>query len=417
MAPRTRRIARIRSSGANVALALVATAVAFAAAEVGARILYHPENLGTVIQFDRHLGWSLQPRSYLHSVDTIRDLEYTIRVNALGMRDREVDLEKASGQRRILFVGDSFSFGVGVEEGWRLSEFVGRALPGTEALNASVCGWGTDQELLQYERFAHKLRPDVVVLTFCASNDVLNNMLDHIYLGTTAKPRFVVRADSLVLEREELAKPRIAGRHRLRNWLRNSRLLLFAKRRIDAYRTEATDAEVVNHYHAGYGPQDAARPHSHWSVFEREYDAEFEEGWRVTEKVLERFASDCRRDGAELIVLAFPLELEVDDAWREQAIEHARIDGDKLDIEKPFERLETICRNIGVEYIHPLDEFRAAAERHRLYFEKDVHPNAFGHAAAARALLEELRLRHGIAYTVAARDLDYFPAPATPDVR
>jgi hypothetical protein len=35
--------------------------VAFAA-EVIARAVYHPPNLGTVIQFDRDLGWTLKPK-------------------------------------------------------------------------------------------------------------------------------------------------------------------------------------------------------------------------------------------------------------------------------------------------------------------------------------------------------------------
>jgi len=404
----------VRSAGANALVALVALIVVFALAEAAARVLYHPENLNSVIQFDRHLGWSLKPGSSLHSVDTVRDLDYTIRVNRFGMREREFDPARKAGTRRILFVGDSFGFGAGVDEGRRVSEFVARALPGTDVINASVCGWGTDQELIQYERFDRTLDPDVVVLVFCMSNDVLNNMLDHLYLGTTPKPRFVLEADSLVLTRGDIEPPRIAARHRVRNLLRQSRLLLFAKRRIDAVRTTGVEAREVNAGPAalsggepGFTRADAKHAHSHWSVFEKQYDAETEAGWAVTEALLSRFAADCRRDGADLIVLAFPLEIEVDDAWRDTAIANAGIDPDRLDIAKPFGRLESICDNLGVEYLHPVVEFRDAARHRGLYFQRDVHPNAYGHAVAARALLEELHDRHGVDYTIAAGDLPF----------
>jgi lysophospholipase L1-like esterase len=410
----------MRSAGANLLLALGALVVVFLVAETCARAFYHPENLDSVIRFDRHLGWSLKPGSYLHSVDSVRDLDYTIRVNSYGMREREFDRDRKAGRRRILFVGDSFGFGAGVDEGWRLSEFVARALPHDEVLNASVCGWGTDQELIHYERFGRSLDPDVVVLVFCMSNDVLNNMLDHIYLGTTPKPRFVMEADTLVLIGEDIEAPRVAARHRARNLLRNSRFLLFAKRRVDAMRTLAEEARAMDAAGAadgaqddgagdapGYGPKEAEHGHSHWSVFAREYDAGTEEGWVVTEALLARFAVACRGAGADLVVLAFPLEIEVDDAWRGQAMARAHIDPGRLDIDKPFQRLESICARLGVEYLHPVDEFRAAAGNRRLYFERDVHPNEYGHAVAARALLEELHDRHGVEYTIAVRDLPF----------
>jgi lysophospholipase L1-like esterase len=395
-----------RSVIANATLALAALIAVFAAAEAVIRAVYHPENLGTVIRFDPSTGWSLMPGATLHSVDNIRDLEYTIHVNSMGLRDREFSQEKPDGKRRVVFIGDSFAFGVGVDEGWRCSDFVARALDDDcEVINASVCGWGTDQELIHYERFVRKLEPDAVVLTFCMSNDVLNNMLDHLYIGTSPKPRFVLR-DSLVEVNGQLPEPRLRLVDRARRFLRQSRLLVFVKRRIDATRRDP-DPIPTRPNHPGYRRVDARDAHSHWSVFERRYDPDIEEAWRVTEAILERFAKICRRDGTELIVLAFPLELEVDDAWREDMLAHVGIGPARLDLEAPFDRLQAVCDRLGVSYLHPLAEFRRASGFRRLYFERDVHPNRYGHAVAAAAVLPALRARLGVDFHVAENDLPY----------
>lgn len=406
---RFRNAAASRRLGACVLLAAGSLVAVVALSEVVARVLYRPENLGTVIRFDRHLGWSLAPGTQLHSVDKGRSLDYEIYINSLGLREREFDVRKREGTRRVVFVGDSFGFGVGVEDGQRCSEFVSRALgEGQEVINASVCGWGTDQEFIYYERFVRHLDPDVVVLVFCMSNDVLNNMLDHLYLGSTPKPRYVL-SDSLELVGGELERPRVALVDRARLLLRRSRLLLFVKRRLDRLREPPADVAAPDdhHTHPGYRLHDRRHGHSHWSVFERSYDADMEQAWKVTEAIIARLAQACLRDGAELVLLAFPLQVEVDAPWRHRALARAGIDEADLDLLRPFARLEAICQRLGVAYVHPLEQFREASRAHSLYLDKDVHPNVFGHAVAARALLDELSDHYGFDVHVAESDRAY----------
>jgi lysophospholipase L1-like esterase len=395
---------RLRATGANVSLLAAVILMLFVIAEGTARLTYHPENLGTVIRFDRHLGWSLVPGSVFHSVDDVLGLDYTIRINSLGFREREFGREKPAGKRRVVFLGDSFAFGIGVEQDRRLSDYVGRALGDEfEVINAAVCGWGIDQELIQYRRVVRQLSPDVVILTVCMSNDVLNDMLDHLYLGNTAKPRFVV-ADSLEIRDGDIPPPDIAHRHRLRNALRRSRFLVFLKRRLDRLLDRPTGVAPPDPDHPGFRAADR-RSHSHWSVFEREYDADFERAWVVTEAIIEELARECRRDGADLIVLAFPLQIEVDDQWRVRALAKAGIEPESIDLRRPFARLERLCGRIGVPCLHPLQKFRDAIARRPLYFERDVHPNAHGHALAAAAVLEAMQHRYGIDVHVAAQDV------------
>jgi hypothetical protein len=389
-----------------------------AAAEAVLRAVYHPENLEPVVCFDRALGWSLEPRANIRSSDYQTGLDYRIRTNSLGMREREVELRKRAGRKRVLIVGDSIAFGTGVEAEWRFSDFLSRALgEDVEVLNAGVCGWGTDQELLYFERMGRKLDPDLVILTFTMANDVVNNMLDHLFLGSAPKPRFVLRDGELRLERETLAPRKIRIGQRARNVMKKSRLLLFAKRRLAMLGYErrlkhAKDdaqgtASSRSRRQAGFDREGLENAYSHWSVYESSYGPELEEAWRVTEAILERFSRACASAGADLLVFAFPLKLEVDRAWRTELYEHFAIDSTSLDFERPYDRLADSCAQRRIDFLYPLETFQTASQVHRLYFKRDSHPDPWGHAAAAGALLSELRGRYALNFHLAGADREF----------
>jgi len=396
----------------NAALFLGSIFFLFFITEGVLRFVYHPENMGTVIRFDPRLGWSLKPNSNLRSVDNRRGLDYTIRVNSLGMREREFPPERKSAGKRILIIGDSIAFGTGVDAEWRFSDFMGRALGSrVEVLNGGVCGWGTDQELLYYEAFAGGLHPDIVILSVTMANDVINNMLDHLFLESAPKPRFRVDGDSLQLEHDMVSAPDIPLSRRVRNFLKHhSRLLVFAKRRFDKLRYNIAIKEDPECMPSGFEKEGLDRAYSHWSVYEKSYGTCLKDAWYTTEAILDRFAADCRQDSVELIVFAFPLKIEIDEQWRQGLLDHYDIEARRFDFQKPYRRLEAFCRSRGIQFLYPVTEFQTAAKRRHLYFDNDSHPNRYGHAAAARALLEMLRERYDIPSHIAGRDLALLPS-------
>ncbi|UCG52056.1 MAG: SGNH/GDSL hydrolase family protein [Candidatus Latescibacterota bacterium] len=391
----------------NLGLSIGTLVLLFAVSELVLRAVYHPENLCNIVRFDERLGWSLKPNSVLRSVDPGRDLDYLVHINALGMRDREISTTKSPGTKRILITGDSIVFGTGVDAEWRLSDFVGRALEeNIEVLNAGVCGWGNDQELLYYRTVARGMEPDIVVVVLTMANDVVNNMIDHLFLGSAPKPRFVLHGDSLVLAEEKLKEPKPRFGHRVRKVLRNSRALLFTKRRIDALRYSRRVKEEQRSI-LGFEKAGLARNYSHWSVYEKTYAPRLEEAWLLTEAIFSCFAQLCREDGVELIVFAFPLKLEVDDDWRAQLHHQYKIDSNLFDFQKPYRRFASFCERENIEFHYPLETFRAVSKTKALYFEKDTHPNKHGHALAARVLLDILRERHNLDYRIAEADRAY----------
>lgn len=129
-----------------------------------------------------HARYGHFQRAHFEQVYDYRHTNVTwlARLNNLGLRGPDVDLARTD-DRRILFVGDSFTFGYGLDEALIFPTLVGEALnraggkPWT-VINAGVGGWGTLQQLAYAKDHLAEFRPDVVVLTFC-DNDLQDDVI------------------------------------------------------------------------------------------------------------------------------------------------------------------------------------------------------------------------------------------------
>jgi len=99
------------------------------------------------------------------------------RLNSLGCRDNEWTVDKPAGVRRIAFVGDSFSYGWGIErEEDRFPNLLGamfdRQSPGkVEVMNVAKPGWDTGAQLQPIKDMIAIYGLDEVVLCY-VTNDI-----------------------------------------------------------------------------------------------------------------------------------------------------------------------------------------------------------------------------------------------------
>ncbi len=144
-------------------------------------------------KYDSLLGWSHQP--YQTGRFTHPDFSIEVQINSHGLRDQEYAWAHTSKQR-MLVLGDSFGWGYGVAQNDRFSELLEKQYPNWEVINASVSGYGTDQEYLYFKERGKDYRPDVVLLLFY-ENDFRNNLNGEEYWYY--KPYFKVTATGLQL--------------------------------------------------------------------------------------------------------------------------------------------------------------------------------------------------------------------------
>src|SRR4051812_40760708 len=97
-------------------------------------------------QYDSELGWMPIPGSR-STVTNARTVE--AQHNSLGLRDDEFTLD---AKPTILFLGDSFVWGLDAEVGERFSELLKARIPDYKILAAGVSGFGTDQEYLLLQK-------------------------------------------------------------------------------------------------------------------------------------------------------------------------------------------------------------------------------------------------------------------------
>jgi len=123
------------------------------------------------LHLDPDLFWSIAPHANL-SMSNGGVFE---RANALGLRGYEVDRTKPDGVRRVAVVGDSCTFGFGVElaRTWpfELERRLRASGSQVEVVNGGVPGYSTYQCRERLRRDLLPLEPDVVVLYAGQWND------------------------------------------------------------------------------------------------------------------------------------------------------------------------------------------------------------------------------------------------------
>jgi hypothetical protein len=138
--------------------------------------------------YDSEIGWMPVPNS-TGVIKTFRTTQY--KHNSIGLRDEEFTLDSKPA---IMFLGDSFVWGLDSQADERFTELLKPKLPDYKIVPAGVSGYGTDQEYLLLKRIWPKIKPEVVVLIFCAANDRLDNSTNIRY-EDYQKPYFAPQPD------------------------------------------------------------------------------------------------------------------------------------------------------------------------------------------------------------------------------
>jgi lysophospholipase L1-like esterase len=116
---------------------------------------------GDFYTFEKSEGYPPSPRMVEPNVDGLRDVT----------RPRETRV----GLRRIVVLGDSVTYGHGVEGDEAYPFLLEASLRASghdvDVFNMGLPGWSTRQERLAYERIARRYKPDVVILAVCL-NDI-----------------------------------------------------------------------------------------------------------------------------------------------------------------------------------------------------------------------------------------------------
>lgn len=163
---------------AHLLLIVFGIALAFAVGEIYARIVT-PAAVFTARERLSYISM-LQPHPLLRRVlkpnysgqVTGNGVDFSVKFNSRGLRDREFPYYKKKGVCRILILGDSFTFGYGVEQKETFPKLLERKLQqqfphqDIEIINTAVPGWGSSQERDFLRTEGVKYKPDIILAGF-----------------------------------------------------------------------------------------------------------------------------------------------------------------------------------------------------------------------------------------------------------
>lgn len=303
---------------------------------------------------DAELGWRLNPGVEDRDIGGQR-----VRINAKGLRGAEVAYEKPAGIERILFLGDSVTYGWQLDEVDTFPRQVEERLEGQgglaiESINAGVSGYSPWQEDLYLRREGVRYDPDVVVVCF-----VLNDAVEKFGLL-----RFGGSSEGFQLHLSALSSfEKIAARSALLTRGRTIAARLRYGRNVQAGAEELERLGVVHLVLQPHHPQ-------------------VEMAWEITLANLGAMFDFCRERKIPLALVIFPFAFQFDDPGSMSA---------------PQQRLADFGRERGVPVLDLLPPLVETLRRESVssghLFRDNKHLNPRGSREVAGLIADFLRDR------------------------
>lgn len=151
----------------RLGLSIAMTLLLVGLLEVGLRII-DPYGISYFDHFKEYRTTALRdlgddPLAWEHHAGVDLEAGVRVRTGSFGLRG----VEPQGGKPRLLFIGDSVTFGLGVAEEETFVHRLGEELGAShEVLNGGVVGYNSVQEELWLRKFGDQLKPDMVALLF-----------------------------------------------------------------------------------------------------------------------------------------------------------------------------------------------------------------------------------------------------------
>lgn len=327
------------------------------------------------------------------------EFNYTVDINSLGLRDKEINANKGN-HFRILCFGDSWTFGwgVNVEDSWpgKLESFLrAKGIQNIEVINCGQPGRYTSTYKTSIEKAVSILKPDLVLLGVLQLDD-----LAQIY--ENAFPETNVKKEKLPVTKKVM----YAGKTFLKYSCKN--ILTLIKRKPQPANITKSWKEAANSYisrltttqmnrfntlqdsvklllqngnlHPGFLHyffncpdrvftfNDPANPNTQFAL-------------AGLNKDIEKIKSICTKNGAELLFINLPTH---------PFTGHHVISGPRDSLNSWLENnnhIDSMYRSVAernaVPYFELTDSFRALPDKSAYFFRFDAHPTVVGYQKIA----------------------------------
>jgi hypothetical protein len=226
-----------------------------------------------------------------------------------------------------------------------------------ETINGAIRGYGTDQEVVLFERIGPLLSPDLVILAFYEGNDFDDNRMGGIFSVEQGKLFRSIpeerNSPKLRYYRKQIA---IQGLPGYRFLAKNSHLMNLLRRQVGEFLSRRHTREVTTG-----GPPDSIGEHD----------------WILTTKILSRWRELCEQNGALPMLISLP------------ARDWIRSPSGAASSDRISARLGRFALANRIHFLGIGERLAQAPDLGRLYLE-DGHFSPDGHQEIARLILDYL---------------------------
>jgi len=344
---------------------MMSLAVCLLVFEVALRLFWQPPSARSDQPFGPHPVLTSAPLPGVSGEIVTWEYEHAFHHNSQGLRAAGDFLRErpSSFQRRVLVLGDSFTYGLGSPDKDTFVALLGRALPSVEFINGGCNGYGQREELAVLDTLGAALRPDLVLLVFFW-NDLEDNT-------RREKPSFHADASGRVV-RDDLSPDVLAT---------YDPLALRAPAEVKTRdRPALYSGALVSEGLKGLRYRLVGIKGRSISTVKEKARA-----WEVTRGQIALIARRCRELDARLLVVSVPDHNRIDPAAQIRGIDPLH-----FEIE---EELAATCAALGIAYEDPTEAMRTEREAtaQPLYYYADRHLTPAGNRAYSAALLHCLR--------------------------
>jgi len=366
---------------------------------------------GLSVGVDRIFGATLSPPKLPGEMELIfppnaiqhfesDEFAYTATINSLGLREREIPREH-DGSYRICAIGDSYTYGWGVEQEdtWLRELERGLTARGLEVqtINLGKPGSGPPFYSELAERTIPILQPDLLIVGVLLGNDVASaggedtpdlsqsalTISEWLYPNIT---RWLRTPDIDDNKRTTEMPPQVSRAEDNRNAAKNRAQQFVNQDWNDEERAkyESFDEEVKTKFmNGGLNPYmvDLAIKSPHFYNI----TMNLEDGWlkQCIDRMsahLARIKHVAQRYGSEVLVVTVPDGPYVNkSAWDNIQRVGYEVRSDMIDSTAPDDAVRIAAERAGLDFVSISDTFKARRDDPELFFELDGHMTAKGH--------------------------------------
>ena len=381
--------------------------ICFSILEIGIRIFFPQSDLrigqGYFFRYDPVLGFEGVPNAKGYFATS--QFKTLVTHNKEGFRDIDHEHKNHTNTFRILALGDSYTWGHGVENNQIYVKLLENYDTNIEVINMGGPGGDPPGELKVYKFRGLEYDHDIVLLGFYVGNDIVsyypqeddsppqygyNEKGEFVLIGKVQPPEIVekIRKESL----EKYSPKKYKGlKENMYYWLvQHIQLYTFIDNFQNYYLRVIKSSPfwtkiknifgIENKYALGF-----------LNYCKPEDSEEIQYGWNILYSTLETLKHYSSEAKAKLYVVIIPHVVQTSKNIYDYELIRSGHDPSSFDLEKPNNKLAEMCNKLGIDYLDLLPVMKEESSQGKLlYFPRDAHWNAEGHRIAAREIYKDL---------------------------